>query len=69
MGETENKAPKESWFSGLSSEFQKIIWPEKKSLIRQTTAVVVVSVVLGLVIALMDFLIQYGVDFLVGLSF
>lgn len=71
MGETEklDKAPKQSWFTGLSAEFKKIIWPDRKSLARQTTAVVAVSVVLGLVIALMDFMIQYGVDFLVGLSF
>ncbi|MBD5556504.1 MAG: preprotein translocase subunit SecE [Roseburia sp.] len=69
MGETENKAPKQSWFNGLSAEFKKIIWPEKKSLARQTTAVVAVSVVLGLVIALLDFIIGYGIDFLVNLSF
>jgi preprotein translocase subunit SecE len=71
MGETEKleKAPKTSWFTGLSAEFKKIIWPDKKSLARQTTAVVAVSVVLGLVIALLDSGIQYVVNFLVGLSF
>ena len=71
MGETEklDKAPKESWFIGLSAEFKKIIWPEKQSLVRQTTAVIAVSVVLGLIIALLDFAIQYGVDFLVGFNF
>ena len=68
MGKTEDKAPKESFFSGISAEFKKIIWPEKKSLARQTTAVIAVSVVMGLVIALLDFIIQYGVDFLVGLG-
>ena len=68
MGETENKAPKQSFFNGLSAEFKKIIWPDKKSLARQTTAVVAVSVVMGLVIALLDQLVQYGVDILVGLS-
>ena len=68
MGETENKAPKESFFTGLSAEFKKIIWPDKKSLARQTTAVVAVSVVMGLVIALLDQLVQHGVDILVGLS-
>ena len=47
MGETENKntAVKESWFAGLKAEFKKIIWPTKESLARQTTAVVIVSVV------------------------
>lgn len=71
MGETEklDKAPKQSWFTGLSAEFRKIVWPDKQSLARQTTAVVAVSVVLGLVIALLDFMIQFGVDFLVGFSF
>lgn len=69
MGETENleKAPKTSWFTGLKAEFQKIIWPDKKSLARQTTAVIAVSVVLGFIIALLDTIIQYGVDFLVNL--
>lgn len=69
MGETESKAPKTSFFTGLSAEFKKIIWPDKESLAKQTTAVVAVSVVMGLIIAVMDYLIQYGVDFLIGLSF
>ena len=56
MGQNEKveKAPKTSWFSGLKAEFQKIIWPEKQSVIRQTIAVLAVSVVTGLIIALLD---------------
>ena len=71
MGETEKlvKAPENGQHMSLLAEFKKIIWPDNKSLARQTGAVVATSVVLGLVIALLDFLIQYGVDFLVGLSF
>ena len=71
MGETEKlvKAPENGQHMSLLAEFNKIIWPDKQSLARQTGAVVATSVVLGLVIALLDFLIQYGVDFLVGLSF
>ena len=69
MGGTEKaeKAPKQSWFTGLKAEFRKIIWPDKKSLVRQTIAVIAVSVVLGLIIALLDFIIQYGVNFLISL--
>ena len=69
MGETENtsKAPKENWFAGLKAEFKKIIWPTKESLAKQTTAVVIVSVVVGLLITVMDFFIQHGVDILVNL--
>ena len=68
MGEnkTEN-APKTSWFAGLKAEFNKIIWPDKKSLTRQTVAVVAASVILGLIIAVLDIFIKYGVDFLVNL--
>ncbi len=68
MGQTE-KAPKQSWFRGLKQEFAKISWADRKSVMKQTVAVVSVSVAVGLIIALMDWAIQYGVDFLLGLSF
>lgn len=61
------KAPKTSWFDGLKAEFSKIIWLAKESLVKQTTAVIAVSVVVGLIITLLDTFIQYGVDFLVNL--
>ena len=71
MGNTENveKAPKTSWFTGLKAEFRKIVWPDQKSVVRQTIAVIAVSVVMGLIIALLDWAIQIGVNFLIGLSF
>ncbi len=68
MGQTE-KTPKTSWFSGLKQEFSKITWTDRKSVVRQTIAVVAVSVVVGLIIAVLDWMIQYGVDFLLGLKF
>ena len=71
MGQTENveKAPKTSWVDGVKAEFKKIIWPEQKSVVRQTIAVIVTSIVVGLIIALLDWAIQHGVNFLVGLKF
>lgn len=68
MGQTE-KTPKTSWFHGLKQEFRKISWTDRKSVVKQTIAVVSVSVVVGLVIAVLDWMIQYGVDFLLGLKF
>jgi preprotein translocase subunit SecE len=65
MGETANnteKAPKKSWFKGLKAEFKKIVWPDKESLAKQSLAVIVISVILGLVIAVLDLGIKYGVD-------
>ena len=64
MSEKE-KTQKRSWFKGLQAEFKKIIWPDKKTLAKQTTAVVAVSVVLGAVIAVIDAILRYGIDFLV----
>ena len=60
-------APKTSWFTGLKSEYRKIIWPDKKSLGKQTLAVTVASVVAGLVIAGIDVLVQYAINFIVNL--
>lgn len=68
MSETTNateKAPKKSWFKGLKAEFKKIIWPDKDSLVKQSAAVVVITIVLGAVIALLDTVIKYGVDFII----
>lgn len=60
-----DKAQKKSWFKGLKAEFKKIIWPDKMSVAKQTTAVVVASVILGVLIKIMDMLIQMGLDFII----
>ena len=62
---TEN-APKKSWFKGLKTEFKKIIWPDRKTLATQTTAVVAVSIAVGILIAVLDYIIQFGLNFLIG---
>ena len=62
--EKKEKAPKKSWFDG-QAEFRKIIWPDQKSIGKQTAAVLSVSVVLGVLITIIDMIVQYGVDFLV----
>lgn len=67
MGDTKSevKAPKKSFFKGLKAEFKKIIWPDKVSVAKQTTAVVVVSVILGVLIKLVDMLVQLGLDYII----
>lgn len=65
MGDTANtkeKTPKKSFFKGIKSEFKKIMWPDKEYLAKQTVAVVAVSMVLGIVIAAIDFCVKFGVD-------
>jgi preprotein translocase subunit SecE len=63
----EKKARIPEFFKGVKAEFKKITWPDKTSLLKQTVAVVSVSVVVGLMIAVMDFIIQYGVNILLSL--
>ena len=62
---TVEKQKKKSWFKGLKAEFKNIIWPNKKTLVKETVAVIVCSVILGGIIAVIDVLIQYGIDFIV----
>lgn len=69
MADKAEKGSVKSWFNGLKAEFKKIIWPNRESLVKQTGAVVAVSIVLGILIAIMDFIFQYGVDILVNISF
>ena len=64
MSEKE-KTQKKSWFKGLKAEFKKIIWPDKKTLGRQTTAVVAVSIALGALISVIDAILEYGINLLV----
>ncbi|MDD3218724.1 MAG: preprotein translocase subunit SecE [Lachnospiraceae bacterium] len=60
-----DKAPKKSWFKGLKSEFNKIIWTDKQTLGKQTVAVVVISILLGVIIAVVDSLALQGINFLI----
>lgn len=69
MAEKTEKSLKKSWFDGLKAEFKKIIWPDQKSLVKQSCAVVAVSIVLGMIIAILDFIFQHGVDILMNISF
>ena len=60
-----DKAPKKSWFKGLQAEYKKIIWPDRNTLVKQTTAVIVVSFILGVLITLVDVLAHTGIELLV----
>ncbi|MBS6644969.1 preprotein translocase subunit SecE [Clostridium sp. MCC353] len=67
MGESGNaeKAPKASFFKGLKAEFNKIVWPDKETIYKQTAAVIAVSVALGLVIGVLDLIIKLGINFII----
>ena len=59
------KPARPKFFRGVKAEFRKITWPDKELLLKQSVAVVAISIVLGAVIAVLDLVLQYAVDFLV----
>ena len=64
---TVEKQKKPSFFKGVKSEFKKITWPDKHATFKQAVAVVVISIVMGILIAVLDSAFQYGVNFLTSL--
>ena len=68
MGETvsNEKAPKKDFIKGLKAEFNKIIWPDKDSLRKQSVVVVIVTVLMGITIAVLDLIIKYGLNIIIG---
>lgn len=67
MGEaSKEQAPKKSWFKGLKAEFKRIVWPDKESVVKETTAVVVISMILGITIALLDMVLKFGINLLIS---
>ena len=66
MGDSANTeiTKKPGFFKGVKSEFKKITWPDKKSLLKQTVVVILTTIVVGVLIAVLDFAIQSGVTFI-----
>lgn len=53
------------FFKGVRSEFKKIIWPTKDSVIRETGAVIFFGVVLGVLIAVIDAVVKAGLGLVI----
>lgn len=63
MGDSVEKQKRPGFFKGVKAEFKKISWPDRRSTLRQSVAVVVISVVVGVIIAVLDYAILNGVDY------
>jgi len=50
-----------SFFKGLKAEIRKIAWPNRETTLKQTAAVVIISLILCGIIRLIDVLAQLGV--------
>ena len=53
-----------SFIKGVKAEFNKIIWPTREDITKQTTAVVIISVIIGALIAVFDYAFGYLINFI-----
>ena len=67
MADSNASEKKISYWTGVKAEFGKIVWPNGKGAFRQSVAVIIISVVAGLIIALIDFLAKAGVNWITSL--
>ncbi|MBE5826533.1 MAG: preprotein translocase subunit SecE [Butyrivibrio sp.] len=59
-----NESKASTFFKGVKAEFNKIIWPTREDIIKQTTAVIVVSAITCALIAVLDIGFETGMNFL-----
>lgn len=62
MSDKDTSVKKVSWWDGIKAEFKKIIWPDKASLVRETIAVFVVTLIMAVLIILIDYVVKFGLD-------
>ncbi len=55
---------KKSFFKGVKTEFGKIVWPDRETVGKETAAVLACSLALGLIIAILDLVIKFGLSFI-----
>ena len=67
MADSAEKTKKQGFFKNVKIEFKKISWPDRKTMFKQSVAVVAISVVMGVVIAIIDYVAKYGVNFITSL--
>ncbi|MCM1056906.1 MAG: preprotein translocase subunit SecE [Firmicutes bacterium] len=67
MGDSAEKQKRPGFFAGVKSEFKKIVWPDRQETLKQSVAVVAISVVVGVLIAVIDYIAKNGVEFLLSI--
>ncbi len=66
MAKNKGEGKFKTWWKGLKSEFSKIIWLNRKTVIKQTVIVIVVTFIIGVLITVIDFYSQLGLQQIVS---
>ena len=61
---TAKKEKKPSFFKGLKTEYKKIVFADKKTVAKQTVAVVIMSIFIGVLIGVLDMVMKFGLSFI-----
>lgn len=73
MGNQNSKAVKTSeggfseWWKSVKAQFRRIIWPKKQAVASETIVVLIISIILGVIIALLDRGLLSFVDLIIGM--
>ena len=63
----EKKRDRGQWFREMKSEMKKIIWPDRKTVAKNTGTVLVCSLLIGACIWIFDFVASTAVEMILGL--
>jgi len=58
------KKDKKPFWKNMKAEYRKVIWPDKKTAMKETSAVIVWSICVGLLVAVLDTVIKFGLGFI-----
>ena len=63
---TTKKKERGKWFREMKSELKKVIWPDKKTVMKNTGTVLLCSLIIGACIWIFDFVAVSAVQMLIG---
>ena len=66
MAETTKKKDRGQWFREMKSELKKVIWPDKKTVMKNTGTVLLCSLLIGVCIWVFVFVAVSAVQMLIG---
>ena len=68
MGNATNETTKKTnWLDPIKAQFKRIIWPTKEEAARRSAVVLAVSVLLGVIIAVLDRVLLLLTDVIISL--
>ena len=68
MGNATNETTKTTnWLDAIKAQFKRIIWPTKEEAARRSAVVLAVSVLLGVIIAVLDRVLLLLTDVIISL--